>query len=243
MVKQILGRGMLSGAVAGLVAFVFARLAAEPLIQQAIDFEDAHAHEHDHGPELVSRSVQSLLGLGTGMILFGIAMGALVAVGYVVAIGRTGAVRPFPLALLVPAFYGVGVFLVPFLKYPANPPAIGHEDTIHQRGAAYLITVAVSCIALFLAVYAGKRLRQRHSLYRSVLLAGLGYAGVMAVVFALLPSFHETPAGFPADTLAQFRVDAVISQVLLWGTIALVFAPLAQRVLEPSAAQPVPALV
>ncbi|GAB4007233.1 CbtA family protein [Nocardioides ultimimeridianus] len=242
MVKQLLGRGMLSGAVAGLVAFVFARLFAEPLIQQAIDFEDGHSHEHEQ--ELVSRSVQSLIGLGTGMILFGVAMGTLVAVGYVVAIGRTGRVRPFQLALLMPGFYFVGVFLVPFLKYPANPPAIGDPDTIRDRGAAFLITVAVSCLALFLAVYAGQQLRQRLGLYRTVLVAGFGYAVVMGLLFWALPTFHETPEGFPADVLARFRVDAILGQVLLFGTIALVFAPLAERVLRPAAVQePAPALV
>ncbi|HJQ04291.1 MAG TPA: CbtA family protein [Nocardioides sp.] len=242
MVKQLLGRGALSGAVAGLVAFVFARLFAEPLIQQAIDFEDGHSHDHEE--ELVSRSVQSLVGLGTGMILFGVAMGALVAVGYVVAIGRTGRVRPFPLALLVPAFYFVGVFAVPFLKYPANPPAIGDPDTIRDRGAAFLITVAVSCLALFLAVYVGQQLRDRLGLYRTVLATGLGYAVVMGLLFWALPSFHETPAGFPADVLAKFRVDAILSQVLLFGTIALVFAPLADRVLRLAAVEEqAPALV
>ncbi|GAB2990613.1 CbtA family protein [Nocardioides montaniterrae] len=235
MVKQLLGRGALSGAVAGLVAFVFARVFAEPQIQAAIDFESAHSHEH--GAEMFSRAVQADLGLGVGMILFGVAMGALVAVGYSVAIGRTGRVRPFQLALLLPAFYGVGVFVVPFLKYPSNPPAIGHADTIRERGAAYLVAVAASCIALFLAVHLGQKLRARTTLYRSVLAAGLGYAVVMAVVLALLPSYAETPAGFPADVLARFRVDAIISQVLLWGTIALVFAPLAERVLAPATAE------
>ena len=243
MVKQLLGRGILSGAVAGLVAFVFARVFAEPQIQKAIDFESARSH--DHGEEMFSRAVQANLGLGAGMIIFGIAMGALVAVGYAVAIGRTGRIRPFPLALLVPAFYGVGVFVVPFLKYPSNPPAIGHEDTIRERGAAYLVAVAVSCLALFLAVYLGQKLRERMALYPTVLLAGLGYAVVMTVTFLVLPSFSETPASFPADVLARFRVDAIISQVLMWGTIALVFAPLAERVMAPAAAQsePVPALV
>jgi predicted cobalt transporter CbtA len=242
MVSKILARGALSGAVAGLLAFVFARIFAEPQIQAAIDYESAHSH--DHGDELVSRTIQSTVGLGAGMILFGIAMGALVAVGYVVALGRTGRIRPFPLALLIPAFYFVGAFMVPFLKYPSNPPAIGHEDTIRDRGASYLVAMAVSCIALFLAVYVGQKLHQRLSLYRSSLIAGLGYAVVMTVVLLLLPDFSETPADFPADVLAKFRVDAILSQVLMWGTIALVFAPLAERAVQPSTAEePAPALV
>ena len=39
------------------------------------------------------------------------------------------------------------VFLVPFLKYPANPPSIGNPDTIGRRTALYLTMVAISLLA------------------------------------------------------------------------------------------------
>jgi hypothetical protein len=258
MEKQLIGRGVLAGAAAGLVAFVFARIFAEPVISKAIDYERAReaaqgaldraagATVSVGGPDLFSRTVQADVGLGAGLILFGAAMGALVGVAYCVCIGRTGRIRPFQLALLVPAFFFVGVYLVPFAKYPANPPAIGHEETIRTRGALYLITVAVSCIALFLAVYYGQNLHKRLSLYTSCLIAGGGYVVVMTVLFAILRSFDETPLplkdasggivfpGFPADLLAEFRVYAIAAQAIMWAVIALVFAPLAQRVLDPA---------
>jgi predicted cobalt transporter CbtA len=275
MVKQLIGRGALSGAVAGLVAFIFARIFAEPVISQAIDYESARDAMQDRldkvaglpvpapGPDIFSRTIQMDVGIGAALILFGAAMGALVAVGYVVAIGRVGRVRPFQLALLIPTFYFLGVYLVPFLKYPANPPAIGHENTIRDRGALYLVTVAVSCLALFLAVYVGQKLYQRLSLYRSVLIVALGYAVVMAILFLVLPPLGhlhanvveygkhatETPLplkdangtlvfpGFPADLLARFRVYSLLNQVILWGGIALLFAPQAQRLLDPASAR------
>ena len=40
-----------------------------------------------------------------------------------------------------------GVFLLPFLKYPANPPAVGDPDTIGRRTALYLVAVAWSLLA------------------------------------------------------------------------------------------------
>lgn len=275
-------RGALSGAVAGLAAFIFTRIFAEPVISDAIDYESgrdaaehaqhhaaqhaeaahAAAHSHSGGSEVFSRTVQMNAGVGVGLVLFGAAMGALVAVGYVIAVGRVGRVRPFALALLLPAFYFVGVFAVPFLKYPANPPAIGHEETIRVRGALYLGLVLISCAGLFLAVYFGQKLYRRLSLYQSVLLAGLGYSVLMAIVFFVLPEFGhlhdnvvdygrhatETPLpmrdshgtivypGFPADLLAKFRVYSVINQLILWGGIALIFAPQARRLLDPGAA-------
>ncbi|HEX3931103.1 MAG TPA: CbtA family protein [Nocardioides sp.] len=279
MVKRLIGRGALSGAVAGLITFVFARIFAEPVISQAIDYESARddatirlAHQHllpqgypvpGAGPDIVSRTVQMDLGILCGLVLFGAAMGALVAVAYTVAIGRVGRVRPFQLALLVPAFFFVGVYAVPFAKYPANPPAIGHEDTIRDRGALYLVCVFCSCLFLFLAVYVGQRLHQRLSLYTSVLLVGLGYVVATGIVFALEPSLGhlaynrahygnhptETPQplyspdgrllypGFPADLLARFRIYSVFAQVILWSGIALMFAPQAQRLLDPAAAR------
>jgi len=275
MVKQLIARGALSGAAAGLVAFLFARIFAEPVISKAIDYESARDAAQDAldkaagvavpagGPDIFSRTVQMDVGIGAGLILFGAAMGALVAVGYVIAIGRVGKVRPFQLALILPVFYFLGVFMVPFLKYPANPPAIGHEETIRTRGALYLITVTVSCIALFLAVYYGQKLHKRISLYYTVLIMGGAFIVVMGVLFAILPPLGdlsanvaeygkqatETPLpltdangnlvfpGFPADLLARFRVYAIINQVILWGGIALLFAPQAQRLLDPAGAQ------
>jgi hypothetical protein len=279
MVKKLIGRGALSGAVAGLITFVFARIFAEPVISQAIDYESGRddatiqlAHQHllppgypvpGAGPDIFSRTVQMDVGILCGLVLFGAAMGALVAVAYTVAIGRVGRIRPFQLALLIPAFFFVGVYAVPFAKYPANPPAIGHEDTIRDRGALYLVCVFCSCLFLFLAVYAGQRLHQRLSLYPTVLIVGLGYVVAMGIVSALEPSLGhlaynrahygnhatETPQplyspdgrllypGFPADLLAQFRIYSVFAQVILWSGIALMFAPQAQRLLDPEAAK------
>lgn len=273
MEKQLIGRGVLAGGVAGLITFVFARIFAEPVIQKAIDYESARDVVQAKldkaaglvaapaGPDIFSRTVQADIGIGAGLILFGAAMGALVAVAYVICLGRTGNVRPRPLALLVPLFGFIGFFAVPFAKYPANPPAIGHEETIRQRGALYLILVASSCLLLFLAVYFGQKLTARYSTWTSSVLMGIGYLAAVGLVMAFLPEFGhlhanvveygrqatETPLplkdsngtivfpGFPADVLAQFRFYSVTAQVLMWGVIALVFAPLAERVVAPSA--------
>ncbi|HET6152037.1 MAG TPA: CbtA family protein [Marmoricola sp.] len=279
MVKKLIARGALSGAAAGLIAFVFARIFAEPVISKAIDYESSRddatarfAAQHllsssypvpGPGPDIFSRTIQMDVGIGAGLILFGAAMGALVAVGYVIAIGRVGRVRPFQLALLMPLFYFLGVYLVPFLKYPANPPAIGHEDTIKDRGDLYLVAVLVSCVLLWLAVVVGQQLHKRYSLNTSIIVVALGYAVLIGALFVIEPSLghlaynkqhygnvdSETPQplysttgkllypGFPADLLAKFRVYSLLNQVILWGGIACFFAPQARTLLDPAAAK------
>lgn len=273
MEKKLILRGILAGAVAGVLAFIFARIFAEPQIQAAIDYESARDAAQqaldkaaglpvpEAGPDIVSRTIQADVGSGVGMIAFGIAMGALFAVAYSICLGRTGNVRPRPLALLVAGGGFLGFYLVPFLKYPANPPAIGHEETIRQRSGLYLIMVICSLLFLIGAVWLGQRLRNRFGVWNATLLAGAAFVVAIGIVIALLPSLGhlaynresygdfatETPQplknadgtivfpGFPADTLFNFRLFSVAAQAILWGAIGLVFAPMAGRLLDPGA--------
>ncbi|WP_033295622.1 CbtA family protein [Amycolatopsis jejuensis] len=257
MQNKLLLRGLLAGALGGLLAFAFARILAEPLIQSAIDYESGR-HEaqealdraagitvESHEHELFSRAVQGNLGIGIGMVLFGVAMGLLFAVVYTVLLGRVGRLRARVLAVLVAGGGFLSVYLVPFLKYPANPPAVGAEDTIGARTGTYLVMIIASVLLLVAAVVAGKRLAPRLGNWNATLAAGAGFVVLAALLMALLPSFAtEIPGpltgpdgrvvfpGFPADTLYEFRLYSVLAQAVLWTTIALVFAPLAERVLE-----------
>jgi hypothetical protein len=260
-------RGLGVGALGGLLAFVFARILAEPQIRAAIDYEDGRdaALHVAGGPELFSRTLQANIGIGVGVVLFGIAMGALFAVAYAICLGRVGKLRPRSLAMLVALGGFLGVYFVPFLKYPANPPAIGHEDTIHDRGNLYLAMVACSIVLLIGAVLLGKRLQPRFGNWNATLLAVAAYVAIIGVLMAVLPSVGqlaanveeygrhatETPLpltdekgnivfpGFDADRLSAFRLYSVGAQVLLWGAIGLIFGPLAERLLQPRKARTV----
>lgn len=274
MEKRLILRGVLAGAVGGLFAFVFGRIFAEPQIQRAIDYEggrDAAQQALDRAAglpveaaemDVFSRTVQADIGIGAALIVFGMAMGALFAVAYLVCLGRAGRLTARPLAVLVAAGAFVSLYLVPFLKYPANPPAIGHDETIRQRSSLYLLMVACSVLFLVLAVWLGSRLRPRFGTWNATLLAGLAFIAATGIVMALLPSFGElaanrefhqateTPApltgpdgtivfpGFPADVLFSFRLYSIGAQLLMWTVIGLVFGPLAQRLLDPDRARP-----
>lgn len=265
MEKRIIWRGLLAGAIGGALAFVFARIFAEPGIQQAIDYEEGRdraaglAAVHEHADPF-SRAVQGNVGIGVALIFFGASMGALFAVAYALCLGRAGRVRPRTLALLVAGGGFAGSYLVPFLKYPANPPAIGHEETIQQRSTFYLLMVAASVLFLVLSVWLGKRLQPRFGAWNAALIAGGVFIAATAIVMVILPSFGElaanqeyhqateTPApltdstgrivfpGFPADLLFSFRLYSIGAQLILWTTIGLVFAPMAERLLGTPAA-------
>ncbi|MBO2447598.1 CbtA family protein [Actinomadura barringtoniae] len=276
MERKFIVRGILAGIIAGLLAFVFARIFAEPQIQAAIDYEsgrDAAQHvldqakgvpmESEHSDPF-SRTVQGNAGIGVGIVAFGAAMGGIFAVAFMLAAGRTGKLRPRTLAMLTALGGFLGFFMLPFLKYPANPPAIGHEETIKDRSGLFLLMVCVSIVLLVLAVWAGQRLRPRFGTWNATLLAIAGGAVVLGVVMLLLPSLGELSAnvkeygkhatetpqpltddqgkivypGFPADVLFKFRLYSVGAQLILWAGIGLIFAPMAERLLGKAGSQP-----
>ncbi|MDT5370472.1 MAG: hypothetical protein QOC62_4903, partial [Mycobacterium sp.] len=120
MEKRLIGRGVLAGALGGLCAFVFARIFVEPVIGRAVAFEDARIEAeqgvHEHGAELYSRGVQANIGMGFGVLAFGVALGALLAVVLVVAHRHVGSIRPRTTAMLIAAAGFAAVYVVPLVK-------------------------------------------------------------------------------------------------------------------------------
>jgi predicted cobalt transporter CbtA len=251
--KRLIARGLLAGAVGAVLAFVFARLFAEPVIGRAIAFEDGRTEAekaqgvHEHGAELFTRGVQSNAGLGFGVLVFGIAMGALFAVLFCVVYGRVGGRAgdnaPQSLSVWLAAAAFGAVYLVPFVKYPPNPPAVGQSDTIGMRTGWYLVAVLTSVVLAAVAVSLARRLTARLGAWNARVLAAEAYVVVITVVYVSLPTVDETPGplrnasgaitypGFPADDLYEFRLVSLATQLLLWAAIGLVFARLAGRLL------------
>jgi hypothetical protein len=229
--KRIIARGLLAGAIASVAAFLFARTFVEPVIDRAIAFEEAHARGHDHGVEIFSRGVQASIGMGFGVLAFGVAMGALFGVVYAVVYGRVGNLSPRLLSVLVAGGMFLSLYVIPFLKYPANPPAVSLEETIRQRTLLYLLMVVLSAALFAAAVWLGRNLAERFGAWSATLIATAGYVVAVAVVMLMLPTIDETPDDFPADVLYEFRLYSLGTQLVLWAIIAVVFGSMAQRLL------------
>jgi hypothetical protein len=250
MVRTLLVRGMLVGIVAGLLAFGLAKIWGEPQVDLAIAFESAQDQARmsampgmSHGSagaattpaaepeELVSRGVQSSVGLLIGILVYGTAFGGLFALTFAFAYGRIGGLGPRATAALLAAIGFVALVVVPGLKYPPNPPAVGDGATIAYRTGIYFAMLAVSLAAATAAVAAAGRLRQRYGGWNAALLAGAGFVAVIFAAYRLLPALNEVPETFPAVVLWRFRVASVGVELVLWTAIGLLFGVAAERVL------------
>jgi predicted cobalt transporter CbtA len=222
---------MLVGLVAGLLGFGFAKLIGEPPVDAAIAFEAQHdaAKGEAQQPELVSREVQSTLGLLTGVVIYGAAVGGLFALVFAFAAGRVGRIDPRGLSVLLALAGFVAIIFVPGLKYPPNPPSIGDPETIGHRTGLFFAMIILSIAAMAGAVTLALRLGRRLGTWNATLVAGAVFVGVILLVQLLLPDVNEVPKDFPAVVLWRFRQASLGLQVLMWTSIGLLFGWLTER--------------
>ena len=229
--RSLLVRGMLVGIFAGLVAFGFARIIGEPQVERAIAFETSldQAHGEASEPEMVSRRVQRGIGLFTGVLIYGASIGGLFGLVFAISLGRININNPRALSALLALLGFVTIILVPQLKYPANPPAVGNPDTIGTRTAAFFLMIAFSMAAAVLSLQISRPLRVRFGAWNGNLLAIVFFILVTAFVAHFLPQIDEVPAGFPATLLWRFRIASFEIQAVLWTTLGLAFGALTER--------------
>lgn len=252
---QLLLRGLVAGLVAGLLAGAVAFFLGEPHVDSAIAYEEshsaveapagggaaagghaadapaaagAHASGHDHGEEeLISRTGQKG-GLILATALAGVALGAIFA--SVVHFARRHSTLPgWTTALTIAGLGWLAIEAVPFIKYPANPPAVGDPDTIAERNWLWLASAMLGLLAVTVAVMVAKALRGRGMLTLRAAAPVAAFVVVVAVGCIVLPGVDEVPDDFPAALLWEFRVSSLAVQATLWALLGGVFALLTER--------------
>ncbi|MDQ1128101.1 CbtA family protein [Microbacterium sp. SORGH_AS_0888] len=266
--SRIVLAGAGAGLVAGLLGAVVALVAVEPSISGAIDYEsmrsaaeaavgsgtggDHHAMldagaAHDHGggeEEVVPRGVQATLGVFLSVGLFGMAMGLLIAVAAYAVLKLLPQLPARRAALVAGSLAFVAGFLVPYAKYPSNPPAIGSHDDLVARTVAYYSMVAISVFAMVIAVVVATRLAKRWSWFSATLAVGAGYLVVVIVAATFLPSVAEIVGaaseipgpvtdgdeiildGYPAAVLGGFRLGSLLVATTIFGVATVLLAAL-----------------
>ncbi|MCY0919274.1 MULTISPECIES: CbtA family protein [unclassified Streptomyces] len=232
--RVLLVRGMLAGLLAGVAAFLVAYLLGESKVDAAIAIEEAGAHEHGDEGAPVSRALQATAGLGTGTLLYGVAIGGIAALVFCYALGRIGRFGPRATALLVSGGLFLTVNLVPFIKYPSNPPAVGDPETVTQRTTLFVLMIALSVLLGVGALILGRRLAPRLGNWNASIVAAFAFLVAIGLSYALLPGINEVPEGFPAALVWQFRLATLALQAVTWATFGLTFGHLAERALVPA---------
>lgn len=244
MTGRLLVRGMIFGLVAGLLSFGFFKLAGEPYVDRAIAFESAMEQKkaeeakaqglpsEQASPELVSREVQAGIGLLTAVAVYSTAFGGLFSLAFALAYRRMGDFSARAASALLAAAGLTSVYLVPMLKYPANPPSVGLPETIDMRTSLYFAMILISLAAMIGAGMLRLRLNHRLGNWNAALIAAAAYIVIVTVVAMTLPDVNEVPEDFPATVLWQFRIASLGGQAIMWGTLGLLFGMAAERLMD-----------
>ena len=227
--RPFLRRAMAAGALAGVVTALVMWLLGEPTVRKALAVENARTPTNDSMTAVFSRGTQVVGGLAAGL-LYGLMMGVLIGLGFMLVRHRLRLTNDFQRAIAVAATGFVGAVLVPFLKYPANPPAVGDPTTITQRTVGYFIMVAWGLVAVIAAWRTAHAIRDRGRPSAEATIAAL-VVGVAIVVigFVVLPASASIPADMPAGLIWKFRMVSLAGLVTTWTVFGLAFGWLMVR--------------
>jgi predicted cobalt transporter CbtA len=212
---------LLAGLVAALLTAGIHFVVTEPVIEQAISLEEIHNQAMGMPEEdpVVSRDVQRG-GLFLGVLIYGLTFALLLGGVFYLAQRRLPGDTLWMRGIVLCALAYWSLSLLPFLKYPANPPAVGDPETITYRQSLYLGMLLLNVLGAALAIWLGSR--------RGWLVGGIALAVYSVVVYLALPG-NPDAVTIPEDLLMAFRGRSLLGLTLFWGLVAAIFGHLLNR--------------
>jgi len=220
---------LVSGFTAGIIHGTVNLAIVEPYLDQAISIENQNLFATglaEDTPQFWAEYSSYRDWQKSGQVLasgiLGMSIGALF--GIVFAYSRNALPKGHTIkkTFVLAAIMWFTIFLIPFLKYPANPPTIGDADTVVLRGILYLSFIAISGFSAvgFSRLY--KKLENKKYL------AVVGYAVfITAIFFIMPPSPDEVTA--PMDLVNGFRTMSVMAVTTFWIAEAIILGLLWQK--------------
>lgn len=218
--RKILQIGAVSGLAAGVAIAAFTATVGRSPMRDALDLEESLTHD-DGGvahEDLFTRGVQEIGG-ALGLVVFGLALGIIYMIVWAATSRRLMSRSAMASAIQLGSLGFVSVVLVPFLKYPANPPAVGNPDTVNERTVQYLAVLAFSVLLVVLIWQL--RERDRGSSVAKAWKTAIAYALGLLVIFLAMPSSPDAVEA-PAELVWRFRLASIGSLAVGWTVLALV---------------------
>jgi predicted cobalt transporter CbtA len=220
---------LLAGAIAGTILGILNQGIVEPYIEQAIALENEKAIvEEGEIIDTVEFNNYRLWQRG-GEIAAGTILGTSIAAlfGIVFAYSR----KSIPgsnnkkKALILAGIMWFVLFLVPALKYPANPPAVGDPETIYYRQTLYLAYLAISGFTALGVAFMYRKMKEAITSHKDssmlIELPAVIYAVIMITAFLAMPP-NPDAINAPMDLVTGFRIASAITMSVFWGLLGTI---------------------
>ncbi|KAF6247532.1 hypothetical protein C6990_03500 [Nitrosopumilus sp. b3] len=215
----VLVSGAFAGFIHGTVNFAF----VEPYLDQAIGIENqnlfASGEEEDtpefwveyEGYRVWQKSGQILAG-----VILGMSVGSLFGIVFAFSKNALPGNNIVKKSIILSGIMWVTLYIIPFLKYPANPPTVGDGETVVLRTILYLSFIAISGLGAIAFYKLSKKFQNKKKL-----VSLLGYAIFISVVFLVMPENPDEITA-PMNLVNEFRIMSVLGVTSFWVSMGLI---------------------
>ena len=219
---NIILRSIAAGILGGLLAAAFVTLVGQNSIDAAIAIEEASVEvpglEDD---EIFSRSTQ-IVGGFIAAVFYGVFTGLAFGTIFSFVRHRIRVADDFRRSILLAAAAFVAMALIPAMKYPANPPAVGNPDTVNQRSILFFSLLGASILAVIATGMAFGQLRARFDQPTAVAGALVFAVAVFVLLMVVWPSNpDEINPEVPAQLIWRFRLQSLATLAISWGVLGV----------------------
>jgi predicted cobalt transporter CbtA len=223
---------LVSGCFAGLIHGGLNLVIVEPYLDQAIGIENqtlfATGEEEDTSSFWVEYNSYRVWQKG-GQVLAGAILGTSIAalVGIVFLFVRKNLPEGNNIkkTLILSGLMWFTIFVIPFLKYPANPPTVGDAETVVMRGILFLSFITISGLGAVAFYQVYKKLQNKK------IFAFIGYAVFIGVAFFLMPENPDKITA-PMELVEGFRGASFVAVSVYWLTLGLILGGFVEKLQE-----------
>ena len=217
---------LFSGVIAGIVLGLINQAVVEPFIDRAISIEMQRHVARGESIDTVQQSQYRVWQKGGEVVaaaMYGVSLSALFGIVFVYSKRSLPGIDSKRKALFLAAVMFFVIFLVPALKYPANPPAVGNPDTIYYREILYVGFIAVSGFSALALALSYRKLKTYLSEKKTtvMLIVSLIYAIIMIGAYMAFPP-NPDKVTIPINLIISFRIASVCSIGIFWGVLGII---------------------
>ena len=214
---------LLSGAFAGLIHGTVNFAIVEPYLDQAIGIENQNlfeSGEEEDSPQFWVEYEGYRVWQKSGQILAGVILGTSIGAlfGIVFALSRNSLPgnNDIKKALVLAGIMWFTIYLIPFLKYPANPPTVGDAETVVLRAILYISFIAISGIGAIVFYKLSRKFKNRKKLVSLI-----GYGIFISAVFLIMPENPDEITA-PMNLVNEFRLMSVLGVSSFWISVGII---------------------
>ena len=214
---------LISGALAGTIHGVVNFAIVEPYLDQAIGIENQSlfaSGEEENTAQFWAEHESYRIWQKSGQVLagmiLGIAMGSLFGIVYVLSRNSLPGKNDVSKSLILAGIMWIVIYLIPFLKYPANPPTVGDGETVVLRAILYISFILISGFGAFIFYKLSKKF-QNNKKYLGL----FGYVIFIVITFFVMPENPDQITA-PMNLVNEFRLMSILGVSSFWGSIGII---------------------